>query len=93
MMQRGIVNVRRGQPFRLSFTCEHPDLEREPLLVSLRFEGSDAGSFVCQRRGSRELRFAIDAPGELRISVSRTFRPGGSDRRELGLAVSAIRWE
>ncbi len=93
MVRRGIVNIRRAAPFRLSFTCEHPDLERQPVRVSLRFEGRDAGSFVCSRPGKREQRFAFDSPGALRLSVSRTFRPGAADRRELGLAVSAIRWE
>ena len=93
MARRGIVNIRRASPFRLSFTCEHPDLEREPLLVSLRFEGRDAGSLVCRRPGTQEKRFDLGSAGALRLSVSRTFRPGGSDRRELGIAVSAIRWE
>jgi O-antigen ligase len=93
MPRRGIVNIRRVAPFRLSLTCEHPDLEREPVLVSLRFEGRDAGSLVCRRPGTQERRFDFGSVGALRLSVSRTFRPGGTDPRELGIAVSAIRWE
>jgi hypothetical protein len=93
MVRRGIVSLRRAEPFRLSFTCEHPDLDRQPVVVSLSFEGRDAGSFVCRRPGSLEQRFAFGSPGALRLRVSRTFRPPGADRRELGLAVSAIRWE
>ena len=93
MAGRGIVNLSRASPFRLSFTCAHPDLEREPVTVSLRFEDRDAGAIVCRLPGTQEKRFELGAPGALRVSVSRTFRPAGDDRRELGVAVSAIRWE
>jgi O-antigen ligase len=93
MARRGVVNVAKASPFRLTFTCEHPDLESEPVVVTLRFEGEDVGSVVCRRRGTQEKRFDPAVPGALRLSVSRTFRPPGSDRRELGVAVSAIRWE
>ncbi len=93
MRERAIVNVRRSAPFRLSFACEHPDLEREPVVLSLRFEGRDAGQIVFRRPGAVEQRFAFGEPGALRLTVSRTFRPGAGDRRELGIAVSAIRWE
>ncbi len=93
MPRRGIVNVRRAAPFRLTFTCEHPDLEREPVVIALRFQDQDAGSIVCRRPGSQEKRFDPPAAGTLRLEASRTFRPGGADRRELGVAVSAIRWE
>jgi O-antigen ligase len=93
MARRGIVNVARAAPFRLWFACEHPDLEREPVVVSLRFDGEGAESIVCRRPGTQEKRFDPPMPGALRLSVSRTFTPGGADRRELGVAVSAIRWE
>jgi hypothetical protein len=93
MMRRGIVNVSRAAPFRLSFTCAHPDLEREPVALSLHFEGRDLGPLVCSRPGMIEKRFDLGSVGALRLGVSRTFRPGPDDRRELGVAVSAIRWE
>jgi O-antigen ligase len=93
MRGRGILNVSRAAPFSLSFTCAHPDLEREPVVVSLRFEGRDEGALVCSRPGTLEKRFDLGTPGALRLSVSRTFRPAADDRRELGVAVSAIRWE
>jgi O-Antigen ligase len=90
--RRAIVNVERAAPFRLAFTCGHPDLEREPVIVSLQLEGGTEDRLVC-RPGPQELRFDPAAPGALRLRVSRTFRPGASDRRELGVAVSEIRWE
>jgi hypothetical protein len=93
MARRGIVNFRKAAPFRLSFTCAHPDLEREPVVVSLRFDDRDAGSFVCRQPGTFEKRLEPGSPGALRLSASRTFRPGGNDQRELGIAVSAIRWD
>lgn len=94
MSQRGIVNVSRATPFRLSFTCDHPDAASAPVVLSLSFEGRDAGTVVFRRPGTVERRFDLGAPGALRLSVSRTFRPGGEvDRRELGVSVSAIRWE
>jgi len=93
MPRRGIVNVERASPFRLSFTCAHPDLEIEPVVVTLRYAGEDVGSIVCRRPGTQEKRFDPKAPGALRIAVSRTFRTEGLDRRELGVAVSALRWE
>jgi hypothetical protein len=95
MARRGIVNIRRAASFRLSFTCEHPDLEREPVVVSFRFEDRDVGSVVFRRPGTVEKRFDLGETGALRLTVSRTFQPGGasSDRRELGVAVSAIRWD
>ena len=93
MGARGIVNVHKAAPFRLSFTCGHPDLEREPVVLSLRYEGEDAGSIVCRRPGTQEKRFEPLVPGSLRLEISRTFRPGADDRRELGVAVSPIRWE
>ena len=91
--ERAIVNLRREQPFRLSFACQHPDAERDPVVLSLRFEGRDAGRIVFRRPGVIEQRFDLGSPGALRLIVSRTFKPGGADRRELGVAVSAIRWE
>jgi O-antigen ligase len=94
MRARAIVNARRAEPFRLSFACEHPDAEREPVVLTLRFDDRDAGQIVLRRPGERvERRFDFGEPGALRLSVSRTFRPSGGDRRELGVAVSAIRWE
>ena len=44
MSRRGIVNVGRAAPFRLSITCAHPDATSEPVVVSLSFEGRDAGA-------------------------------------------------
>jgi len=90
---RGIVNLRRAQPFRLRFSCENPGAEHEPVVLSWRFEGRDAGQVVFRRPGSLEQSFSFDSPGALRLAVSRTFRPGGGDLRELGIAVSAIVWE
>jgi len=92
MRRRAIVNVARAQPFRLRFVCQHPDADREPVLLALRFDGRDAGQIVFRRPGAVEQRFDLGAPGALRLSVSRTFRPAG-DPRELGVTVSAIRWE
>jgi hypothetical protein len=94
MSARGIVNVRRAAPFRLSLTCDHPDVAREPVVVSMTFEGRDAGSVVFHRPGTIEKRFDFGRPGALRLTVSRTFRPvSETDRRALGVSVSAIRWE
>jgi hypothetical protein len=94
MSRRGIVNVSRATPFRLSFTCDHPDAASDPVVLSLSFEGRDAGTVVFRRPGTVEKRFDFGTPGALRLSVSRTFRPDGeTDRRELGVSVSAIRWE
>jgi hypothetical protein len=94
MPQRGIVNVPRTAPFRLSFNCDHPDAAITPVVLSLSFEGRDVGSIVFRRPGTVERRFDFGRPGALRLSVSRTFRPVvGTDRRQLGVSVSAIRWE
>jgi hypothetical protein len=92
MRRRAILNVRRAQPFRLRLTCPHPDAASDPVVLSFRFEGNDAGQVVFRRAGTLEHRFDLGAPGTLRLSVSRTFGPAG-DRRELGIAVSAILWE
>jgi hypothetical protein len=93
MADRGIVHVFRARPFRLRFGCEHPDLDREPVRLSFRFEGQDAGSIVFLRPGAVEKRFDFGRAGTLRLEVSRTFRPRQGDRRDLGVAVSALRWE
>jgi O-antigen ligase len=95
MGRRGVIRLHRAAPFRLTFTCSHPDVEREPVVLFLRMSDRDAGSIVFRRRASVEKRFEASAPGALRLSVSRTFRPStqAGDRRELGVAVSAIRWE
>jgi hypothetical protein len=94
MSARGIVNVRRAAPFRLSLTCDHPDVASEPVVVSMTFEGQDAGAVVFRRPGTIERRFDFGRPGALRLTVSRTFRPvSETDRRALGVSVSAIRWE
>jgi O-antigen ligase len=92
MRRRAIVNVSRAQPFRLRLSCEHPDAAQDPVVVSLRFEGREAGQVVFSRPGAVERRFDLGEPGTLRLLVSRTFRPAG-DGRELGIAVSAILWE
>jgi hypothetical protein len=95
MARRGIINVTRAAPFRLSITCDHPDAEAEAVVLWLRFNGGDAGSIVFRRPGTVEKRLDPGAPGALRLTVSRTFRPaaGSADRRELGVAVGAVRWE
>jgi O-antigen ligase len=93
MARRGIVNLASARPFTLRFACEHPDAEREPVVLSLRFDDRDAVQIVFRRPGAVERRFAFGSPGSLRLGVSRTFRPAADDRRELGVAVSAIRWE
>ncbi len=94
MSHRGIINVTRATPFRLAITCDHPDAASAPVVLSLSFEGRDAGPIVFRRPGTVERRFDLGRPGVLRLRVSRTFRPGvGTDRRELGVSVSAIRWE
>jgi O-antigen ligase len=94
MPRRGIVNVTRAAAFRLSITCDHPDAASDPVVVSLSFEGRDAGAVVFRRPGTIERRFDFGRPGALRLAVSRTFRPAaGADRRDLGVSVSAIRWE
>ncbi len=95
MARRGIVNVNRAAPFSLVFVCEHPDLEREPVVLSFRFNGDPAGSIVFRRPGLVEKHFDFPEPGELRLSVSRTWSPGveAGDPRDLGIAVGAIRWE
>jgi O-antigen ligase len=92
MRRRGIVNLGRAPPFRPRRTCEPPDAARDPVVVSLRFEGRDTGQVVFRRPGAVVQRLDLGKPGTLRLSVSRTFRPAG-DRRELGVAVSAILWE
>jgi hypothetical protein len=95
MAHRGVVNVRRAAPFRLEFVCPHPDLQREPVVLSFRFNGEPAGSIVFRHPGPLEKRFEFRGPGELRLSVSRTWSPGieAGDHRELGVAVSSILWE
>jgi O-antigen ligase len=93
MARRGIVHVSRAAPFRLQFACEDPDTERSPLQLSLSFDGQGQRAIVFRRPGTVEQRFDFGRPGTLRLEVSRTFRPAGHDRRELGVSVSAIRWE
>jgi hypothetical protein len=95
MARRGIINLARPDPFRLLIACEHPDLDREPVVLSFRFNGDPAGRIVLHRKGQVEKRFDFAEPGTLRLTVSRTFRPGpkAADRRELGVAIGAIRWE
>jgi hypothetical protein len=94
MSRRGIINVKRGQRFTLRFSCEHLDAAAEPVVLRLSFEGRDAGQVVFSRPGAVvERRFDFGQPGVLRLTVSRTFRPATGDRRELGVAVGAIRWE
>ena len=95
MARRGIVKVTRPEPFRLLIACEHPDLDREPVVLFFRFNGDPAGQIVFHGRGLVEKRFDFGEPGTLRLSVSRTWTPGAeaADRRELGIAISAFRWE
>ncbi len=95
MAQRGIVHVARTGSLRLAIACEHPDLDREPVVLSFRFNGHPAGRVVFERRGVVEKRFDFPEPGTLRLTVSRTFHPAPQtpDRRELGVAISALRWE
>jgi O-antigen ligase len=93
MARRGIVHVFRTAPFGLVLTCDQPGLDREPVVVSIRFQGRDLGAVVFRHPGAIEKRFGAIGPGSLRLEVSRTFRPGGADARDLGVAVSAIRWE
>jgi O-antigen ligase len=92
MARRGIVNLEEARPFRLRFGVASSDVEREPLVLTLRFEGQAVEPIVFRRPGEVERRFSFSATGALRMSASRTFRLTG-DPRELSVSVSAIRWE
>ena len=68
MSRRGILNVERATPFRLSITCDHPDAATDPVVLFLSFEGRDAGAVVFRRPGTIERRFDFGAPGALRLA-------------------------
>jgi hypothetical protein len=92
MGRRGLINVGRAGPLKLLVACSHPDLEREPVLVSFSFKGKPAGVLRFVRPGIQERSFALEEPGILLLRASRTWRPRdldpNGDRRELGVAVS-----
>jgi hypothetical protein len=92
MGRRGLINIGRAGPLRLRVACSHPDLEREPVLISFSFKGKPAGELRFVRPGILERTFGFEEPGVLLLRASRTWRPRDSDpkgdRRELGVAVS-----
>jgi O-antigen ligase len=92
MARRGIVNLTHARPFRLRFGVASSEVEREPLVLTLRFEGQELEPVVFRHAGEVERRFSLPEAGALRLAVSRTL-PHPGDPRELGVAVSAIRWE
>jgi len=95
MGRRGLVNVGRAGPLKLLLACSHPDLARDPVLVSFFFNRKPAGRLRFDRPGLVEKDFDFEEPGVLLLTVSRTWRPRdhdpGGDRRELGVAISVVR--
>jgi hypothetical protein len=92
MARRAIVNATEARPFRLRFGVASSDVEREPLVLTLVFEGQALEPIVFRRAGELDRRFDLPTRGALRLSASRTLRAPG-DPRELSVSVSAIRWE
>ena len=86
----------------LRLCCQHPDLEREPVTLSLRVNGAPAGARELKGRDWQEVSFPLGAArggGVLRceLAVSRAWVPrlhtGSADTRELGVAVQSVRLE
>lgn len=71
-----------------------PDLFTPPQQVTIRVAGTPVSTFPADFKDQKLLTFPIAAAqfgtadmGEITIDVDRTFTPGGSDRRELGIRV------
>ena len=86
-------NPRKDATFYLQADAR-PDLFNPPQQVALRVAGTQIASFAASFKDQQLLTFPVAAPqfgtadmAEITIDVDRTFTPGGTDRRELGIRV------
>ena len=86
-------NPRKDATFYLD-ADSRPDLFTSPQQVTVRLAGTPLATFAADFKDPKLLTFPISASqfgsgdmAEITLEVDRTFTPGGSDRRELGLRV------
>ena len=95
MGRRGLINVERKGPLELTIACNQPDMDREPVLVSVSFNGKPVWSLRFDRPALQAKTFAFEDPGVLIVTASQTWRPRdrdpAGDSRELGVAISVVR--
>jgi hypothetical protein len=86
-------NPRKDATLYLQYDSR-PDLFNPPQVVSLRIGDQTVGQFTADAKGPALKTFPLSAAQlgssdmvDLTIDVDRTFRPGGTDPRELGIRV------
>jgi|Deesub1362A_J573_1020465.scaffolds.fasta_scaffold11233_2 lysophospholipase L1-like esterase len=100
--KEGVISIpAKGIIIELAFQCNHPDIDREPVIVSLLLNGNfldmiiftDKKRQLCRRYYIPD---SIKGVAELVIKVSRTWNPYkygiSNDNRDLGIALRDIKF-
>lgn len=95
-----IIKFKKGGPIELNFTCSHPDVEIQPVNLSVNLGSTAIDRITFIKKGVVSRRYYIPDPSNkpiaLHFNISRTWNPHemgiSSDKRNLGIAVSEIKF-
>jgi len=95
---KGIIRFDGGGLRELNFKCLHPDVEIEPVKLSVFLNDEPLDQIVFSEKGTVKRKYHIPDQqrkvNEMLIKVSRTWNPrkyGSSDNRNIGVAVSEMK--
>jgi len=98
--KEALIKLKKGGLVELTFICSHPDVEMNPVFLSVSLGSSDLDKISFIRKGAITRRYyipeTITKNMELIFKISRTWNPKkmgvNLDKRNLGVAVSEIKY-
>jgi len=98
--KEALIKLRKGGLLELTFICSHPDVEMNPVFLSVSFGTSDLDRISFIRKGAITRQYyipeATNKNMKLIFKISRTWNPKkmgvNLDKRNLGVAVSEIKY-
>ena len=95
---KGIIRLDGAGLREVNFKCLHPDVEIEPVTLSVFLNDEPLDKIVFSKKGTVKRQYHIPETqrevNEMLIKVSRTWNPrryGSSDNRNIGIAVSEMK--
>jgi len=94
------IKLRKGGLLELTYICSHPDVEMNPVILSVSLNTSDLDKISFVKKGAITRRYHIpgtsNKSAELHFKISRTWNPINmgisSDTRNLGVAISEVKY-
>ncbi|MBI5675577.1 MAG: O-antigen ligase family protein [Nitrospirae bacterium] len=98
--KEGILVIKGHSIVELSFHASHPDIEKKPVMLNILLNKEPFDKVIFTKEGSITRKYYIPDSSnniqELLLKVSRTWNPykngGSNDNRDLGIAVSEIKF-